>query len=79
MSPCIRENSVDCCRRRSTIVQVDLFMADCAGHILEDMKITVSESMVQQGFLLLESGGGTADDVDHGDMFAVSSGNTVDG
>ena len=42
------------------------------------MEVTIPESVVQQGLRTLEGGGRTSHDMNDGDVFTVSTGNTIE-
>jgi hypothetical protein len=78
MNVSICKDSVDFfgCSRR--VIEIDLRMTDGAGHVFEDMEVSISESMMEKGFRSLQRRGRAANNVNNRDVFTVGTRDSID-
>jgi len=74
---CVAQEAINVSRCSTGILDVKLFVTDCTGDVTEDVEIPISKSVVKKSFGLLEICRGATNDVDHWNIFAVSSCNPV--
>lgn len=72
------ESMVDLSGDFGRVGELGNFTGDLGAHVGKDVEIAVSERVVKEHAVSLRNGGGTADNVDDGDMLGEGTSNTVD-
>lgn len=77
--PAISESSIDLLSNLGGLVQLSDIARDLRADVGKDVKVAISESVVEEQAVSLRDGGRAANDVNNGDVLRVGTGKTVEG